>query len=752
MTRTIGIKRFWLFLFCLGFVHGVLAQNLSYTPLAAENPRLDDEMRTLAERASQLQDTSDEQTRAANRAALQLASARYEQATASYDDNRRLRTAAGLASRSDLIGSGIYAAAKAREAATGTSFQTAFVEAYSASVAPLGDREAFDVSWNLGRHPQVNRRIFLQSLQQHSSATELTLQQAVHLVLSYAWWRASEQFWPQLRDAVAVDDARRYVVDQDVRVRTPDGATITGILVRPRSESKLTTLLNFGIYPMPDSIDEARRTAAYGYVSLLGFTRGKYRSPDKTIPWDHDGADARVLIEWVARQPWSDGRVGMYGGSYNGNAQWAVLKKPPAALKAVMPSASGPVGLSGPMEGNIFLTYQYRFVPYVTNGPMLDEAGYSDWGRWSALDKAWYRSGRPFRELDRLDSKPNPLYMRMLDHPSYDEFWQRLSPQGKEFARINIPVLITTGYFDGAQIGGRYYLEQLRMHNPRADITVLMGPYSHFGAQQQSTPVVAGYTIDPVAWLDVYELRYSWFDHLFRGGPRPALLKDRVNYQIMGANEWRHAPSFEAMQASTLQLHLVPGTASGQQHLTAQSAPSETSELVIDFSDRSDVEWLPPMTGALAKLDTHNSLAFVSDPMKTDIDVTGVLRVMLDFETNKKDMDLVLRLYEQEATGGYLELSTPYIQRASYAADPTRRRLLKPGVRQQLALDKPGAIARRIKAGHRIVLLLGIQKQRDAQLNYGSGKDVSDESIADAGGPMRVRWFGSSYLSLPIAR
>jgi uncharacterized protein len=755
MMRRIAGKRLGLLLSGLAYLaNAAIAQELSYTPLAADDPGIGEAMRSLAEQALQLPDTSDEAAYATNRAALQMAAGNFELANASYAEARRLRLSRGPVPGPGLIGPSIYAAAKASAPAADDSFKQAFVAAYSSNVAALSNREAFDVSWFFLTHPNANRRGFLRVLQQRSSATKLSLVQAVELVRLYAWWRASEELWPHIRDAVAADDAARYVVDEDVRVRTPDGATVTGILVRPRGAAKVPTLLHFSIYPMADSIDEARRTATYGYAGLIGFTRGKYRSPDKTIPWDHSGVDGRAMIEWVAQQAWSDGRVGMYGGSYDGNAQWSVLKQPPAALKAAMPSASGPVGLSGPMEGNIFLMYQYSFVPYVTNGQQLDEAVYGDRARWSNLEKEWYRSGRPYRELDRIDGKPNPLYMRMLDHPSYDGFWQRYSPQGKEFSRVNIPVLITTGYFDGAQIGARYYFEQLAKHNPRGDLSVVIGPYSHFGAQHQSDPVVVGYAIDPVARLDVYELRYAWFNHLFRGGPKPVLLKDRVNYQVMGANEWRHAPSFDAMQGGALKLYLRPGAGSDQAslaHLASEAAPSAASEIVIDFADRTDVDWLPPSMGARQKLDTKNSLAFVSEPMNTDTDVTGVLRAVLDFETNKKDMDLVMRLYEQDAAGGYIELSMPYIQRASYAADPSRRKLLKPGVRHQLVLAKPGAVARRVKAGHRIVLLLGIQKQRDAQLNYGSGKDVSDESIADASAPMRVRWFGSSYLSVPLA-
>ena len=73
-------------------------------------------------------------------------------------------------------------------------------------------------------------------------------------------------------------------------------------------------------------LDEARRTASNGYAGVEGLTRGKGCSPDAPVPYEHDGSDAAAVIDPISRQPWSDGRVGMYGGSYEGFTQWAAAK------------------------------------------------------------------------------------------------------------------------------------------------------------------------------------------------------------------------------------------------------------------------------------------------------------------------------------------------------------------------------------------------------------------------------------------
>jgi len=78
--------------------------------------------------------------------------------------------------------------------------------------------------------------------------------------------------------------------------------------------------------------------------------------------------------------------------------------------------------------------------------------------------------------------------------------------------------------------------------------------------------------------------------------------------------------------------------------------------------------------------------------------------------------------------------------------------LLKAGVRQQVPFHSERLAARRVAAGSRIVVVLGIVKRPDRQINYGTGDDVSEESIEDARIPMKIRWYGGSYVDLPVRR
>ena len=97
----------------------------------------------------------------------------------------------------------------------------------------------------------------------------------------------------------------------------------------------------------------------------------------------------------------------------------------------------------------------------------------------------------------------------------------------------------------------------------------------------------------------------------------------------------------------------------------------------------------------------------------------------------------------------YFELAY-WLQRASYNADRRQRQLLQPRATQRLVVKDTRLLGRKLAAGSRIVVTLGVVKQPDRQLNLGSGKQPSDETIADAGEPLEIRWRGSSYLDFPM--
>ncbi|MFL5493035.1 MAG: CocE/NonD family hydrolase [Gemmatimonadales bacterium] len=578
---------------------------------------------------------------------------------------------------------------------------------------------------------------------QHGRTT-ISLADALQLVRSYHTREALRALSTIAPPIVAADDRRRYVVRSNIPVKTPDGATSCVVVVRPRRQGRVPALLNFTIYAdtFAKRVD-ARRLASHGYAGVVGFTRGKLCSPNKVVPYEHDGADGAAVIAWIAKQPWSDGRVGMYGGSYEGFTQWAVAKHMPMALKTITPAVPVAPGLDVPMEGNVFVNFIYPWPFFTTNNKTLDSATYNDVGRWNRLKRDWYVTGRAYRDMDKIDGTPNPVFDEWIRHPTYDSYWQRMIPYGAEFAKIRIPVMATAGYYFGGPGAALYYFTEHRKYLPEAAHYLVIGPYDHPQGQRGvvnelgdtvSNLSGAGYEIDPVARLDFWPLRLEWFDYVFHGAPKPAMLRDKITYQVLGANVWQHAPSIDKMADARHRIALGP------------------ARLVVDFANRTDVDRVPAGGGIVADaIDTVDALKFVSEPVTESMDVSGLFSAELDVVTNKKDCDLYMSLSELTARGQYVLLSL-LTQRASHAGSGSERKLLTPGQRVRLKLSSIRLISRRLQSGSRLVVIVGPIKAPNLQINLGSGKDPSDETIADAGQPMRLELLGGSYVDVPVRR
>ena len=680
---------------------------------------------------------------------LQLAAGQYTEAVKSIEDLRALRK--DDPSQPPLyLQYEIYARAKTLQATRGLPFAQAWSAVFAERFGALEDRVALQAEFGFGGYLPRMRGDLDAALARTSGKKRLPLAEAVDLIRAWQVHAAYSAFQALFDPALAADDARRYAIDRDTLVRTPEGASIAVLIVRPAKAPPLPALLTFTIYANDDwAWSDAKKAAAYGYPGVVAYSRGKGRSPDAIVPYEHDGADAAVVIDWISRQPWNDGRVGMYGGSYSGYTQWAALKHKPKALKAIATSATLAPGIDAPMEGGIFFNFMYPWPLYATSNRWLDDARYGDNARWAALNRNWYASGRAYRDLPAIDGSANPVFANWLKHPGYDAYWQAMIPQGDAFAGIDIPVLATTGYFDGAQAGALHYFREHLRHRPEADHTLLIGPYEHFTMQTGVPPTVQGYAPEPAARIDLQALRLAWFDHVLKGAPKPEVLADRVNWQVMGADAWRHAYTLEAMATRTQRLCLVPGATADANTLSTQPRPQAIVTQRVDFSDRGDADWTQPANVVNTQLDPHAGLVFVGDALPQDAELAGAFKGVLDFTVNKRDVDVVLGVYERNAKGEYLDLAW-WLQRASYNADRRQRRLLRANEPQRLVVEDTRLIGRKLAAGSRIVVTLGVIKQPDRQLNLGSGKEPSDEVIADAGQPLEIHWRGSSCLEFGL--
>ena len=146
----------------------------------------------------------------------------------------------------------------------------------------------------------------------------------------------------------------------------------------------------------------------------------------------------------------------------------------------------------------------------------------------------------------------------------------------------------------------------------------------------------------------------------------------------------------------------------------------------------------------------RHALGFRSDRLPEGSEISGLFSGRLRFIANQRDLDLVVSIHEEMASGEVFELAS-WLQRASYAKDRGRRQLLQPGRVQQLDFQAQRLVSRRVAPGSRLLLSVGVAKQRDLQLNYGSGKEVSSETLADARQPLRLQLLAGSWVELPVS-
>jgi len=635
------------------------------------------------------------------------------------------------------------------------SLVPAYTQLFNKLFKSLDDKTAYYIYTAFITRSGINdlKYDFQNKLSELQKKDSLNIDDAITLCRNYYLFRLYQNIEAVSGTLIKEDCFKRYNIDSKL-IKTHDGTLINAVIILKKGISApQPVVLQYTIYA--DSSDWKRivEPAAYGYAGVIAYTRGKGLSPNKIVPYEDDGKDANDVISWISRQSWCNGKVGMYGGSYNGFTQWAAAKYHNPALKTIVPYVAAIPGLGLPMENNVFINANYGWVFYVTDNKYLDNKTYYDPQRWRSLNSNWYLSGAAYRKIDSVDGTPNPLLQRWLNHPGYDKYWQRQVPYQKDFAGINIPVLTFEGYYDDGQISGLHYMLEHLKYNPRATHYLIIGPYDHFGTQSGGVPELRGYKVDPVALIDTRDITFKWLDYILKGGQKPKILKDKINYEVMAANTWKHAPSITKMANSTMRLYLTDRKEGENYCLTTQKASKPASLIqTVDLADHKTYYGdYYPFPIIKNNIDRSNGLFFVSKPFTRSISVDGMFGGVLKAIINKKDMDITVTLYELTPDGKYFELSY-FLGRASYASDMRKRALLHPGKKETIPFTRTRLVSRRLSRGSRLLVVLNVDKNAFAQVNYGTGKDVSNETAKDGNIPLIIKWSNDSYINVPVTQ
>lgn len=526
-------------------------------------------------------------------------------------------------------------------------------------------------------------------------------------------------------------------IEWSVTIPARDGIKLAANVYRPESGTPGPSILTMTPYTADRYHKQAMYFAKNGYTFVVVDVRGRGNSGGEYWPYEKDAQDGYDIVEWMTKQSWSNGKVGMWGGSAAGFNQWQTLKEFPKGLATIVPTASGHPGFDMPAYKNIFTGWSLNWFSSV-NGRVNNNNFEGDLDYWTDAFRAHYVRLQPFNQLDKRVGMPAPQFQRWLEHPSVDAYWDALVPNAEQYKRMDVPILTITGHHDGVQRGAIEF-QQLHMRygnkTAKARHYLVIGPWNHAGTRK---PVIefGGVKFGPQSLVDIDQLHLDWYGWTLRGGPKPAFLRDQVNYYVEEADEWRSAPALDALGTKPRKLYL---SSSGLQD---KPVPKSSSNYLYDPKD-TRAGAVEPMYSSDYLLDTSPvknlfgaGVVFETAPLQANLTIAGRMRADLWIEMDAPDTDIEALLYQIRPDGTSIRLAHDHV-RVRYRdslRDPKPAPINKPF---RIVLPNFHFFARRIEKGSRLQLLVHAPNSIYTQKNFNSGADVSGESGENAR-PVRV--------------
>jgi uncharacterized protein len=555
-----------------------------------------------------------------------------------------------------------------------------------------------------------------------------------------------------------------------VKIPIRDGIYLNGTLYLPSDVTEATACV---VTLTPYISDSYHEQGVYFSGQAIAFmivdVRGRGNSEGIFRPMVQEANDGYDVIEWVAQQPYCNGKVAMWGGSYSGHNQWAAAKEFPPHLNTIVPAAAPFLGVDFPMRNNIFYPYVLQWIIY-TAGRALQTRIFNDQSYWSSLYREWYTSGRPFRDLDAAFGTPSTYFQEWLDHPEPDGYWDTCNPTVEQYQKLKIPILTITGIYDDDQPGA---LEHYRRHVhlsssvSRERHYLIMGPWDHAGTRTPGMEV-GGIQFGKASLLNLPKLHADWYLWTMGTGERPAFLKQRVAYYVTGAERWRYIDSLEKATAYHQEYFLdsaanasdvfsagmlIDAVGGGlPDHYRFDPNEIDTPELEAESYASStslvDQSVVMAMRGKL--------LVYHTAPFTEEVDITGFFKLSAWLAIDTPDTDFYVSVHEIEPQGRSIRLATDGM-RARYRTGVRSPKLIDTNGPLRYDFDRFTFISRQIGRGSRLRLIIApIGRLIDGtfvQKNFNSGGVVTDESKKD-GRPVTVRLFHDSahpsVLHVPI--
>lgn len=516
--------------------------------------------------------------------------------------------------------------------------------------------------------------------------------------------------------------------EEKILVKMRDGVNLAADVYRPDAPGIHPVILQRTPYSRKNAV-EAASYAKRGYVFVAQDVRGKFDSEGKWEPFVNEARDGFDTVEWCAKQDWSNGKVGMIGGSYLGFVQWAAARENSEHLKCLIPIVSPP---------DPFFNIPYAYGPLFLY-PSL-------W--WAAIvDGNGMQSPKPLRDLAAMKTLPIKdmdrkifghsiaFFQDWLKHPTNDAYWDQVNFNERMKTMNPVPALHVSGWFDGDGIGTkRNYAAMTAAGQPHQKL--VYGPWEH---AVNTSSKVGSRDFGPQSLRDLDTLYLRWFDHFLKGVDNGVDREPPVEAFLMGTNEWRSFSAWPPAE-STLQKWYFHsgGKANGSAGDGKLSLEIPTTAERPDRYDYNPAKpFIPGAFLALAKggkedaaPDTaadeksKDKLVYTSGALTNALIVAGPISLHLTAATSAKDTDWYAYLDDIDEKGKSQTL-TQGIIRARFRKSFAAPELLTPGETAEYEIDL-WATGNVFQKGHRIRVVVASSCFPIYDRNLNTGENAAD--------------------------
>ena len=546
------------------------------------------------------------------------------------------------------------------------------------------------------------------------------------------------ELWPG-----AVSDSQ-YAVTEDTLVfmTTRDGARLASYIARPVGSGPFGVVLQRT--PYTRILHAAGRYwASRGYIFVAQHVRGRDVSDGKDFgDYDTDVRDGYDAVEWAAKLPGANGRVGMIGHSDEGRLAWYAAVSAPPHLAALAPSAAtGDPWRIVPYEDMVFSPINVAWA-CLMRGRTLQNISDLDIG--SALTHL------PLSDLpQQLGCGDVPLWDRWIAHPVLDAYW-RAHAVSTNIARVRAPVLQISGWYDDSR-GPIDYTNALNAVRGHPFVRLVMGPGAHKGVDY-----VAG-EFGPQSRVDTRRLQLRWFDHYLLGKDNGVDREPPVDIFVFGDNAWRKEAAWPLARAVSTKWYFASGgkanTSAGNGVLdTVPPAGAVVDTFTYDpanptpfLIDSRELETSLNEDYTALNASRHDALVFTSHALTTPIEVSGQMSATLWAVSDAKDTDWNVMLLDV-FPDGHAERVQDGVVRARFREGFDKEVALIPGRVERYDIDL-WFTSRVFAPGHRLRVSVSsaLFPKYDRNLNTGGNNErdttfvvAHQQLVHDAAHPSHV--------------